>query len=52
MKVGIKIWLRGRVAAHKIPGHVFWIGEEDDFSLGNTFLKFQIADPLYSQEHD
>ncbi|KAA8648041.1 Nonribosomal peptide synthetases (NRPS) [Aspergillus tanneri] len=24
----IKIWLRNRIAPHKIPDHVFWIGEE------------------------
>lgn len=26
----IRIWLRNRIAAHKIPDHVFWIGEEPD----------------------
>ncbi|KAE8337381.1 hypothetical protein BDV24DRAFT_167382 [Aspergillus arachidicola] len=24
----VKIWLRSRIATHKIPDHVFWIGED------------------------
>lgn len=24
----IRIWLRNRIAPHKIPDHVFWVGEE------------------------
>lgn len=24
----VKIWLRSRIATHKIPDHVLWIGED------------------------
>lgn len=27
-RANLKIWLRNRIASHKIPKYVFWIGEE------------------------